>query len=305
MCEEERDFRTEVEDNFLTCPVCYEHYSEDTALNPHILFCGHTLCKCCINQIIRTKVTPQCPFCNEPMFGLYGTNAIFPKNFMVLSMLSFFPKIQQPIHLIRYMQQDIDKARASICQAEEDVEYYAKLIAENEEHMKRLHHLYTQAQNCKELAQSNEQHLQKTITEISENESSAGQGPLQCRMVAPVDEPLRHGREDWLSDIRRGRSLSRNTTNSTVSPPSVSFGAPPPPFSLPPPPPPPPTVPRRNTMQDELRHRLAMRRRVIQPSVVIPDEPNRRETGSLSELARVFQRRQEGVQNWAAREPVV
>lgn len=63
----------------LSCGVCFETYTEDGFRSPHVLPCGHTLCRTCISHL-----SPRvCPF---DRVTLPPENE-FPRNYSIINML--------------------------------------------------------------------------------------------------------------------------------------------------------------------------------------------------------------------------
>ncbi|ORX76673.1 hypothetical protein BCR32DRAFT_248566 [Anaeromyces robustus] len=63
--EKEKEKEDE-EDYLVSCPICLEHFSNKTMLNP----CYHAFCYICINK--WSKVSQNCPLCKQPFdFAVY------------------------------------------------------------------------------------------------------------------------------------------------------------------------------------------------------------------------------------------
>ncbi|KAJ4831255.1 hypothetical protein Tsubulata_014571 [Turnera subulata] len=83
----------------LECPICWESFNIVENV-PHVLWCGHTLCKNCVlglqRAVVKLPTLPiqlpffvSCPWCNLLSFRLvYGGNLRFPcKNYFLLWMV--------------------------------------------------------------------------------------------------------------------------------------------------------------------------------------------------------------------------
>lgn len=290
----EHDFRTELADNFLSCPVCYDHFSEDGDMTPLSLYCGHTLCKKCIDQIVYTD-NPECPFCRQ-FVERSGANR-YPKNFMVLGLLAFFPKLHEPVALLKSTTDSLDTAQAKLYETARELEYYTDLIAAEEVNLQRLKDLAATAEKEREQSEQSVAELRKTMTLLeglsTSSASDSTVGPIQCQFQGPPPSspqsspPLRRNgdRGNLLGSIQRGSMLRRTRDSNEIAQERQD------------------TSRSRDSMQSQLAAVLSSRRQVNQPAVIVPERGGhysaRVRLGQLSELERVFARRAQGDANWA------
>lgn len=276
---EGKDYRTDIEDNFLTCPVCYDHFNEDGEITPKVLGCGHTLCRRCINHIYCD--TKMCPFCK---YQMDFTPDRCPKNFMIIGMLSFFPKVREPIRLLKFAESDIEAARNKVYDTCRAIEHYSQLIAAEEANLQRLRALEAEARTARSQSETEVDELTHTIARLHQKSESTEERyePIQCQFVShpPPLQPIPMQPDPWTSRVnllyeiqghrgRRAQAFQEEEPGYGTNSLSV-FG--------------------------ELQRVLTARRRVNQPVVQVPE----REQGvgletSLSELQRVFSRRQNGL----------
>ncbi|XP_070568532.1 tripartite motif-containing protein 2-like [Ptychodera flava] len=77
--------REDFDEQFLTCQICYEEYTE-----PKLLPCCHSFCKVCLCGYVRQRTEFDCPYCREkhllPETGVDG----LPNNFVVNNLRDFF-----------------------------------------------------------------------------------------------------------------------------------------------------------------------------------------------------------------------
>jgi hypothetical protein len=268
---EGKDFRTEVDDNFLTCPVCYDHFHEEGEQTPAVLGCGHTLCRRCVNHIYGD--TRTCPFCK---YAMNSTPERCAKNFMVIGMLSFFPRVREPITLLKYAESDIEAAHNKIHETEREVSYYSRLIAVEEANLHRLRTLEAAALSARAHAEAEVTELNRTIATLSELEGT-NSGPIQCHFISHPPPPpprpdLETARNALLGQLQTGTRLARSRTRS--------FGEE-------------ETGTGSISMLGQLQQVLTARRSVNQPAVQVPEREIRGD--ATSELERVFARRLQGL----------
>ena len=69
-------------EDFLTCPVCFEHFEENLHI-PLLLACGHSLCRCCVFEISKDSLV--CPL--DRQADPRGIDTL-PKNISLLQIAS-------------------------------------------------------------------------------------------------------------------------------------------------------------------------------------------------------------------------
>ena len=77
-------------ENLFQCPICLEFYDDKNNKLPMILNCGHTICKMCLEPILK-KEKKKCPNCNEEIkFNNINTRInVFTKFYLLNSFLDF------------------------------------------------------------------------------------------------------------------------------------------------------------------------------------------------------------------------
>ena len=72
----------------MLCPNCQVEFSSSTNIPRILIFCGHTFCHNCIEQLlvfdnVSNKQQIECPECNTMNIAADGVNS-FPKNLVLL-----------------------------------------------------------------------------------------------------------------------------------------------------------------------------------------------------------------------------
>jgi protein-arginine kinase activator protein McsA len=75
----------------MLCPNCQVEFSSTTNIPRILIFCGHTFCQACIENLIQTvekegekeKPAFECPECGTVNIANDGINS-FPKNLVLL-----------------------------------------------------------------------------------------------------------------------------------------------------------------------------------------------------------------------------
>ena len=75
---------TEV-DELTSCPVCFEDFSEVAPHVPRILPCFHTLCECCVGQLLQNS-SLECPECREKHDAPRGVKTFQQNKYIIAHM---------------------------------------------------------------------------------------------------------------------------------------------------------------------------------------------------------------------------
>ena len=79
----------------MECPSCYELYDETTKI-PRNLFCGHTYCEYCLNQLLLVTKKIECPVCRMKLDLTLKPNQL-SKNFIAADLASKQRDIQKKL----------------------------------------------------------------------------------------------------------------------------------------------------------------------------------------------------------------
>lgn len=77
-------------EDVLTCPICFELFTEEATHSPCIIQCGHTVCFKDLSYLVAhssSGLTIQCPICREDIPIVDG-KAQFKPNYTIIALLS-------------------------------------------------------------------------------------------------------------------------------------------------------------------------------------------------------------------------